>query len=302
MDIRQLQYLVALAREKHFTRAAEACKVTQPTLSGRLRQLEQELGVPIVERGQRFHGFTPEGERVLSWAQKILDNCESLDAELSRLKGGAGGRIVFGVIPSALPVTPALTARIRERLPEASFTVLSRSSKDIARGLEEFTLDLGLTYLDNEPVTHCVTRPLYRERQRLFVRRGHPLFERESVTWGEAAQHALGLLTADMQNRRIVDAAFRAAGARVAPEIESNSAIALCAYVRVAGIATVLPEFFIGMMGDARDVRAIPLTAPEVSHEIGLAALDRDPLPRLVSAALTAAKDFALPETLVARL
>ena len=57
MDIRQLQYLVALAREKHFTRAAQACNVTQPTLSGRIRQLEQELGVPIVERGQRFHGL-----------------------------------------------------------------------------------------------------------------------------------------------------------------------------------------------------------------------------------------------------
>ena len=64
MDIGQLQYLVALAREKHFTRAAKACHVTQPTLSGRLRQLEQELGVPIVERGQRFIGFTPDGERL----------------------------------------------------------------------------------------------------------------------------------------------------------------------------------------------------------------------------------------------
>jgi hypothetical protein len=68
VDIRQLQYLVALAREKHFTRAAQACHVTQPTLSGRIRQLEQELGVPIVERGQRFLGFTADGERVLKWA------------------------------------------------------------------------------------------------------------------------------------------------------------------------------------------------------------------------------------------
>jgi DNA-binding transcriptional LysR family regulator len=61
MDIRQLQYLVALTREKHFTRAAQACHVTHPTLSGRIRQLEQELGVAIVERGQRFHGLTPDG-------------------------------------------------------------------------------------------------------------------------------------------------------------------------------------------------------------------------------------------------
>src|SRR6187200_2106055 len=71
MDIRQLQYLVALAREKHFTRAAQACHVTQPTLSGRIRQLEQELGVPIVERSQRFHGLTREGERVVKWAHLV---------------------------------------------------------------------------------------------------------------------------------------------------------------------------------------------------------------------------------------
>jgi DNA-binding transcriptional LysR family regulator len=91
MDIRQIQYLAALAREKHFTRAAQACNVTQPTLSGRIRQLEQELGVPIVERGQRYIGLTPEGERVLKWAHLILDNWQSLNQELAQIKGHAGG-------------------------------------------------------------------------------------------------------------------------------------------------------------------------------------------------------------------
>src|SRR5262249_55910443 len=86
MDIRQLQYLAALAREKHFTRAAKACNVTQPTLSGRIRQLEQELGVPIVERGQRFHGLTAEGQRVLKWAHAILDNWSSLQQEIATLR------------------------------------------------------------------------------------------------------------------------------------------------------------------------------------------------------------------------
>ena len=102
MDIRQLQYLVALAREKHFTRAAQACHVTQPTLSGRIRQLEQELGVPIVERGQRFHGLTPDGERVLKWAHTILDNWASLQQEIETLRntvGRAGGPPVGGGDP-----------------------------------------------------------------------------------------------------------------------------------------------------------------------------------------------------------
>src|SRR6476620_3859459 len=90
MDIRQLQYLAALAREKHFTRAAAACNITQPTLSGRIPQLEQELGVPIVERGQRSHGLPPEGGRVLAWAHLILDNWQSMHQELAKLKSKTG--------------------------------------------------------------------------------------------------------------------------------------------------------------------------------------------------------------------
>src|SRR5881392_3363707 len=112
MDIRQLQYLAALAREKHFTRAAQACHVTQPTLSGRIRQLEQELGVPIVARGQRYIGLTPEGERVLKWALTILDSWGSLLQEIGQLRSGSshiGGKIALGVIPSALPMVSLLT-------------------------------------------------------------------------------------------------------------------------------------------------------------------------------------------------
>ncbi len=102
MDIRQLQYLAALAREKHFTRAAQACNVTQPTLSERIRQLEEELGVAIVERGQRFHGFTAEGERVLKWAQVILDNWSAMRQEIGQLREGEdrlGGRLTSASSP-----------------------------------------------------------------------------------------------------------------------------------------------------------------------------------------------------------
>ena len=99
MDIRQLQYLVALAREKHFTRAAQACHVTQPTLSGRIRQLEQELGVPIVERGQRFHGLTPDGHRVLQWANAILEDWGALQQDIATRRNTSGaltGRDTLG--------------------------------------------------------------------------------------------------------------------------------------------------------------------------------------------------------------
>lgn len=296
MDIRQLQYLVALARERHFTRAAQACHVTQPTLSGRIRQLEQELGVPIVERGQRFHGLTPDGERVLAWAQVILDNWSSLQQEITSLRSAAGtlaGHLSMGVIPSALPMAALITKAIQAHHPRVELTVLSQSSVEILRNLEDFSIDVGLTYLDNEPIEGMRAETIYKERYSLLVRSDHELAHRSSVTWTEASQQPLCLLTADMQNRRIVDRAFRAANSSPAPRIETNSVINLCANVRLMGLASVIPEYFLDVMGPIADVRAVPLTDPLVEHEVGLVAVDRDPLSPLVVAAFECAKETA---------
>ena len=227
MDIRQLSYLVALAREKHFTRAADACGVTQPTLSGRIQQLEQELGVPIVIRGNRYLGLTAEGTRILKWAQTILEDVDGLRADLAEAAGAPLGRLTFGAIPSALPTLAPLTNVMRSKFPKLSFTVLSMSSEEIRRSLEDFTIDVGVTYLDNEPIDLAVSKPLYMERYRLFVRDDHPLAGRTEIEWAEAARHPVSLLTPNMQNRRIIDAAFRKAGAQVEPELESNSIVNL---------------------------------------------------------------------------
>jgi DNA-binding transcriptional LysR family regulator len=293
MDIRQLQYLAALAREKHFTRAAQACNVTQPTLSGRIRQLEQELGVPIVARGQRFFGLTPEGDRVLKWAHLILDNWHSLNQELEQIrntKGDLVGRITLGVIPSALPKVAPITAAMQVQHPRVDFTVLSQSSEEILRGLHDFSIEAGITYLDNEPVEGLLQVPLYKERYCLFVAETHPIAQRESVSWSEAAQEPLCLLTSNMQNRRIIDRAFTAANVHPAPRLETNSIMNLLSSVRSSGLASIMPEYFIDALGKLESVRAIPLSNPKVEHSVGLVAMDRDPRSPLTTALFTAAK------------
>ena len=293
MDIRQLQYLVALAREKHFTRAAQACHVTQPTLSGRIRHLEQELGVPIVERGQRFHGLTREGERVLKWAQVILDNWTSMQQEIDALRHASGalsGRLSIGVIPSALPMAGLIGRAVREHHPEVELTVLSQSSIEILRNLEDFSIDVGLTYLDNEPIEGMRAEAIYMERYCLLVRADHPLAGALSVTWTDAAKEPLCLLTPDMQNRRIIDRAFRDANSAPIPRLETNSVINLCANVHLMGMVSIIPEYFLEIMGPISDVRAVPLTDPLVEHSVGLVAVDRDPVSPLVLAAFDCAR------------
>ena len=298
MDIGQLQYLVALAREKHFTRAAKACHVTQPTLSGRLRQLEQELGVPIIERGQRFHGFTPDGERVLKWAHTILDNWSALQQDIAQRRDTTGtlrGHLSVGVIPSALPMAALMAKAIQARHPGVELTILSHSSIEILRHLEEFTIDVGFTYLDNEPVEGMRAEPIYMERYCLLMRADHELAEAASVSWAEAAKQPLCLLTPDMQNRRIIDRAFRAANASPIPRVESNSVINLISNVHLMGMTSVIPEYFLEVLGPMSDIRSIPLVEPLVEHSVGLVAVNRDPVSPLVLAAFECAKAVEPP-------
>ena len=244
MDIRQLQYLVALAREKHFTRAAQACHVTQPTLSGRIRQLEQELGVPIVERGQRFVGFTPEGERVLQVGardSRQLDVAAAGNRHAAEHVHAARRSALGRRHPSALPMAGLDTKAIQERHPRVELVVLSQSSIDILRHLEDFSIDVGLTYLDNEPIEACASRP--------STWSATACWSAPTIRWpprrpfvGRGGQAPLCLLTPDKQNRRIIDRAFRAASARPIPRLETNSVINLCSNVHLMGLPSIIPE------------------------------------------------------------
>jgi DNA-binding transcriptional LysR family regulator len=300
MDIRQLQYLAALAREKHFTRAAEACNVTQPTLSGRIRQLEQELGVAIVERGQRYVGLTAEGDRVLKWAQTILDAWSALGQEIAQFTSvghQVAGRITIGVIPSALPMAAQLTGFVSRQFPDVDFSVSSLTSDQIIRSLEDFAIDVGITYVDNEPVPGVMVETLYRENYALFVKYDDPLAGLETIGWAQVAKHPLCLLTPNMQNRRIIDGAFRAAGVVPTPRVETNSVVNLYANVLHTGLAAVMPDYFFTALGPMTDIRAIPITDPLVEHLVGAVALDRSPLPPLIAMFMGAVRQFQATST-----
>jgi len=228
--IRQLEYLAALERERHFGRASAACHVSQPTLSAGIRSLERELGVPLVRRGRQFEGLTPEGERVMVWAQRALADIDALHQEASVLRGGLDGTLRIGAIPTSLPLSPRITTRFRERHPRVRVRWTSMSSRQIAHGLAHGDLDAGLTYLDNEPLTAVDTLPLWREHYMLV--RPAEGDDVSSVRWAEAAELPLCLLAPDMQHRRIVDGAFARAGATPRPAVETNSVSTLIGHAR----------------------------------------------------------------------
>jgi DNA-binding transcriptional LysR family regulator len=291
--IDKLECIIALAREQHFGRAAEACNVSQPTLSANIKSLEDMFGLLLVNRGSRFQGFTSEGERVLEWARRIVGDARAMRQDIDALKRGLAGDIRIAAIPTALAMTAMLTTPYRAKHPNVRFSIVSRTSIQVLNLLENLQVDAGLTYLDNEPLGRVNTIPLYYEEYRLLISASAELGERDEVTWEEVGKVPLCLLTPDMQNRRIIDGLLRAAGNEPSPTLESNSMIVLFAHVRTGKWASIMPAKLADTLGLTDNVRAIPIVEPSATHAIGLVVPHREPMTPLISALVVEAKHLA---------
>jgi DNA-binding transcriptional LysR family regulator len=291
--IDKLDFVLALAREKHFGRAAESCGVTQPTLSAGLKQLEEQMGVLLVNRGSRFQSFTPEGQRVLEWARRIVGDTRAMREEINSLRHGLSGRLRIAAIPTALAMVAHFTTPYRERHPNVQFTIYSRNSIEVLDLLENLEIDAGITYVENEPLGRVNTVPLYHERYCLLTASDAPLGNRDKVTWTEAAQVPLCLLTPDMQNRRIIDRLLKSAGGESRPTLESDSMILLFSHVRTGRWASVMPARLAETLGLTDTLRAIPITKPEAVQTIGLVVPAREPMTPLTAALVSEARRVA---------
>ncbi|MDZ5697120.1 LysR family transcriptional regulator [Chelativorans sp. M5D2P16] len=291
--IDKLEFFITLAKERHFGRAAEDLGITQPTLSAAIKQLEDQLGVMLVQRGSRFQGLTPEGQRVLEWARRIVGDTRTMREEMRTTRRGLSGHVKIAAIPTALAMVPRLTTPFREKHPEVTFSITSRTSLDVLSLLENFDIDIGITYLDNEPLGRVVSVPLYSEHYQLITAAGNRFSDRETVTWVEVAELPLCLLTPDMQNRRIINQHLAEAGAEVRPTLESNSMILLFSHIRTGKWASIMPLNLAEVLGFSEPIRAIPIVEPDASHLVGVVAVEREPHTPMVSALLYHARRLA---------
>lgn len=294
-----MRYLVALDEHKHFARAAQACFVTQPALSNALRALEQEFGSSIVKRGRTFVGFTPEGERLLESARRMLREEQLLKQDLSSVTGQPQGRLGIGVVPSAEPVAARFAAMLQARHPGIMPVVRSMSSQEIESGLEQLTLDLGLGFIERVRPGAGGLQPLpqYTEHYFLVRQAGQPgeqgIRFGAPMSWQEAATLPLCLMTSEMYNRHIVDGAFARAGVKVHPALETNSLLTLALSAVSGAIAAIMPGALVGAVRAYRELEARPLTGPEVQTPIGFMVQTTERHSRPLEAALTLAQDAA---------
>ena len=278
MVLRQLEYLAALAREKHFGRAAEACHVSQPTLSAAIRLLEDDLGAPIVERGHRYVGLTPQGQIALEHAHRILAEVENLRHELEEIDKGLTGRLRIGAIPTALPIVSQLTGPF--------YRALSRGDRrgPVPEQPGDRTRDRGLRARRGPHLSRRRTDRATSRRSRSASRNiifltpaTGPFAGRPQVTWREAAEAPLCLLTPDMQNRRIIDGVFRSVGAKPVPAVETNSIFNLVSHVSAGQWSAIVPRQLLRFFGVPPGTRAIELVEPVARRTIGLVMSDREP-------------------------
>ncbi|EHH69622.1 LysR family transcriptional regulator [Gluconobacter morbifer] len=242
MFLKQLQYLREIERHKSFSRAAIACGVSQPALSRAIRQLEDELGVVIIDRKKKVFGITDDGARVLKWAHDILRGISELRNEVSVTKKAIAGIVKIGVIPTAVHIVPLLLEAVQGRCGDFASEVYVLPNVSIIEKLVSRELDIGIMYYDQCPQAKAFqVRALYAEQQVLAAASVFQLPEGDDISWEAASRLPLALLTREMRCRQLVDVGFQTAGVEPMIRLETNSLELIHAQVMTGKVATILP-------------------------------------------------------------
>lgn len=275
MIVRNFEYLLALSKERHFARAAAACRCSQPTLSAGIKQLEEDMDVLIVKRGQRFEGFTPEGERVLAWAQQMMDDCLRLKQELHTLKENAmSGPFRIGVLPATMALVSVLSVPFAEAAPSLEISVETADAARLQESVRTGELDVAVTYIDQAPGEGLATHLLYGERMFFFTAEREAKATAGRIGWEEIAARPLCLLRAG------VPAAVREALKGALKVMETDSPAVLAAHVGSGRWSTVLPQSLAGYLDRLPGLRALAIrkTAAEQAN-VGFVTARLNPLP-----------------------
>ncbi len=277
IELRDMHMLLALARHQHFAKAAEACQISQPAFSMRLRTLEDKLGLAIVRRGNRFLGFTEQGEIIVRRARGILDDVKALEQEVNSADGRISGGLTIGVVPTALAHAAKLCSLLYQTHPGVLARIESTTSLLIQQGLDAGVLDAGITYDDSVSPTLLNVEHLYDESYVLLAPAAMVSPGEESITWRAAADLPMSLLEPRMQNRRILDRMFDEVGAHPPVVVETNGFVTSLVMARDGLAATIVPAVLTSALGDLGGTVVLPLVEPKLTRSICLVTPMRTP-------------------------
>ncbi|SHR18907.1 LysR family transcriptional regulator [Mycobacteroides abscessus] len=285
MQFRQLEYFVALARERHFARAASACYVSQPALSEAIRKLEHELGVPLVLRGSNFEGLTPEGDRLVLWARRILADRDALEHEVTALRSGLTGELRLGVVPGAATRVALMADALCAEHPLVRVRIESSlRSVEILDRIRRFELDAGVVYDDGLQTDGLELTRLYEERYVLVAGDGLLRDAHDPIDWSEALSLPMCLLHKGMRDRDRIDEAAAEHGLVVSPRLEADSVATLLALVGTGRWAAIVARTWFATAAPPAGTRTVELQAPTLGSPVALVRAAGDPASLLARA------------------
>jgi LysR family transcriptional activator of glutamate synthase operon len=272
MELRQLRYLVALADECHFTRAAAREHIAQPALSQQIRRLEAEVGLALVERTTRKVALTGAGELLVARARHILSELEAAQAELQTLAGVQGGRLSVGALHTMGPVDLSLLlASFHRDHPGVELTVREQSSEELAELLRDDVVDLAFL-----SVTERIQRrglelyPLVSEDLVAVVPAQHPLAGRDVVRLVELAGEPFIAFRTGSRLRELLDSGAAELGFEPRIALESNESRRIRSLVSGGLGVAILPRSDAG--GAGATVATARLVEPEMRRDVSLAS------------------------------
>ena len=271
MDIRQLRYLVALAEERHFTRAAAREHIAQPALSQQIRRLEEEIGLPLVERTTRQVAITHAGRLLVARARRIFAELEAAEAELLALKGMESGRVTVGTMHTMGPIDVSLVLAIfHQRHPGVELTVREESSEELAEKVRADELDLAFLSVTERVESHGLgLHQLVLEELVVLLPPAHPLAGRRKLRMADLQDEEFISFRAGARLRELLFSAARTAGFQPRVTLESNESGRIRRLVsRGMGVA-ILPRS--DAVAPGAEVSVAALVDPPLARDITLA-------------------------------
>jgi LysR family transcriptional activator of glutamate synthase operon len=271
MELRQLRYLVALAEERHFTRAAAREHIAQPALSQQIRRLEDEVGVPLVDRTTRQVAVTQAGRLLVARARRILAELDAADAELKRLRGLEGGRVSVGTMHTMGPVDVSLVlADFHDRHPAVELTVREQSSEELAEMLRDDVVDLAFLSVTERIESHGLgLQQLLSEELVVLLPCEHRLAKRRRVRMAELEHEEFISFRPGARLRELLEGAGDQAGFVPRITLESNESERIRRLVALGMGVAILPRSDAVTRGG--EIAVAALTEPSLSRDITLA-------------------------------
>lgn len=274
MNLRDLRYLVALADLRHFGRAAEACHVSQPTLSMQLRKLEDYLDVPLLERNSRQVMLTPMGERIVEQARRVLREADGLLRMAKLARDPFSGELRLGIIPTVAPyLLPRILPRLRKRFPTLLVQLVESQTASLLRMLRGGEIEAAIAALPFD-LDHTVQVPIYTEPFLLAVAKEHPKARRKTVELTDLDDEQVLLLEDGHCLRDQALAVCSSAGAIENANFSATSIETLRQMVGAGAGVTLMPQ--LAAVSDA-NVRYIPFRTDPPHRVVGMIWRDSSP-------------------------